>query len=118
MATAKKKAPAKATAKKGESEKAKKAQSTRMTKQARSYQPKGQSYVDRAKERLNTGDLSGWRGPVKDYTLSGDSTGNQFQIPNYMEGRVYRRRSDASKRGYAKQVSKQANAAKVAKGKK
>ncbi len=111
----KKKAPKKNN---GASTRAKQAQSARMTKQARSYQPKGQSYVDRDRERGNTGDLSSYRGPIKDFTRAGDSTGFEFQIPNYMEGRVTRRRNDIGKRLYKKRVAKQANAAKVAKGKK
>jgi hypothetical protein len=114
MATAKKKAAPKS----GASEKAKKAQSARMTKQARSYQPKGQSYVDRDRERGNTGDLAGVRGPVKDFTRAGDSTGFEFQIPNYKEGRTNRRRNDIGERAYKKKVAKQTSAAKVAKGKK
>lgn len=102
---------------KGASTKAQQAQSARMTKQARSYQPKGQSYVDRDRERGNTGDLSSYRGPIKDFTRAGDSTGFEFQIPNYMEGRVTRRRNDIAKRAYKKKVAKQTSANKVARGK-
>jgi hypothetical protein len=101
----------------GASTRAKQAQSARMTKQARSYQPKGQSYVDRDRERGNTGDLAGVRGPVKGFTRAGDSTGFEFQIPNYKEGRTNRRRNDIGERAYKKKVAKRASAAKVARGK-
>ena len=92
MATAKKKAAPKNN---GASDKAKKAQSARMTKQAQSTAKSGAGYAK--KNHGYGGDLAGFGGPIQKVYKGGD-TSISIGIPERGMGRTMKRGIDQFKR--------------------
>ena len=106
-------------AKMGASDKAKKAQSARMTAQASARKKSGQSYIDKRGTGLGftRGDTAGWlaTSPQSKENLPMGGGKGQKPVKYGGYGKTARRALDQDKRKDARKV---ANAKKVAKGKK